>query len=106
MEIQAHRVEHLLQFRQGVGPHGRGEFPRSLAVEDDLSSLEAPSQQVERRVLEDDGSVVPSLPGWVRETRDEAVPIAHHHQELAAGMERAGHPTQKYAILFRSGEFS
>src|SRR2546430_11707259 len=106
MEGQSHGVEHLLQFCQGVGPHGRGEFPRSLAVQDHLPGLEPPPQQVERGVLEDDGSVVPSLPGLVRQARDQAVPVEHLHQEFSARMECTGNPLEDLAVFLRTVEIA
>src|SRR5438132_12248239 len=53
---QAGFVEHLLELREGVRADGRREFPGPLLVDDDLTGLAPPPEQVERGILKDDGA--------------------------------------------------
>src|SRR2546422_13695 len=82
VDEQAGFVEHLLEFREGVRADRRGELPRPFPIDDYLAGLEPPPEQVERRVLEDDGPVVPRLPALRRQPRHEAVAVEQLHEEL------------------------
>src|SRR2546427_1536962 len=106
MDEQASGVEHLLELREGVRADGRREFPGPLLVDDDLTGLEPPPEQVERGILKDDGAVVPGLPTLRGQPRHEAVAVEQLHQELSPRPERAGNAPQDLTVLCRSVEVS
>src|SRR2546425_10583801 len=106
VDKQAGFVEHLLELREGVRADGRREFPGPLLVDDDLTGLEPPPEQVERGILKDDGAVVPGLPSLRGQPRHEAVAVEQLHQELSPRPERAGNAPQDLTVLCRSVEVS
>src|SRR5256885_9209018 len=106
MDEQASGVEHLLELREGVRADGRREFPSPLLVDDDLTGLEPPPEQVERGILKDDGAVVPGLPTLRGQPRHEAVAVEQLHEELPPRPERAGNAPQDLTVLRRSVEVS
>src|SRR5436309_1496304 len=103
---QAGFVEHLLELREGVRADRRREFPGPLLVDDDLTGLEPPPEQVERGILKDDSAVVPGLPTLRGQPRHEAVAVEQLHEELPPRPERAGDAPQDLTVLFRSVEVS
>src|SRR2546428_13296679 len=106
VDEQAGFVEHLLEFREGVRADGRGEFPRLFPVDDHLAGLEPPPEQIKRRILEDDGPVVPRLPALRRQPCHEAVAVEQLHEELSPRPKRASDSSQDLAVLFRPIEVS
>src|SRR2546422_2428588 len=106
VDEQAGFVEHLLELREGVRADGRREFPGPLLVDDDLTGLEPPPEQVERGILKDDGAVVPGLPTLRGQPRHEAVAVEQLHQELSPRPERAGNAPQDLTVLCLSVEVS
>src|SRR5206468_11850823 len=99
-------VEHLLELCEGVRADGRRELPSPLLIDDDLTGLEPPPEQVERGILKDDGAVVPGLPTLRGQPRHEAVAVEQLHEELPPRPERAGNAPQDLTVLRRSVEVS
>src|SRR5436309_15989323 len=82
VDEQAGFVEHLLELREGVRADGRREFPSPLLLDDDLTGLEPPPEQVERGILKDDGAVVPRLPTLRGQARHDTVAVDQLHDAI------------------------